>query len=861
MTEPRKKNLGSLARPLDLRPSVFYRREHPDYFSDTTETAEPDLPKDLLVFHLDQLTAAKKDREFEEFCRELSQREICPNLLPQTGPVGGGDSKTDTSTYPVAAELSSFRWWVGHTKPADEDWAFAFSAKRDWRAKAKDDISKIAGVPRRFKRAYFITNQAVKDKARAELEASLTQKHGLDVRIFDRTWIVDRIVTNHHEKLAVQALALRVPVGHERRMGPRDTRRNDKLERLLSKLRGSQPGEVDDYVQSQDYLRAAKLASSLERPRDQVDGLFLRARELAIRSNYVPLIIRTHYQHAWRSHFWYDDSAAAERILDILMPYLPGLMDAELCELYNNLCTILETAHEMGFHKQEPVKLEKRRLAVNAELKRLAADYGRPNNALYAETVLVMAETRSARSNPAAMQKLFVQLSKLFRKAQMLGTYPMLQFMETWERLGEYFCDVPGYAELQHEMQRITAKRFGDTEAGRRQVIYGWQLLEKDKYREALAELSQARFLLAKEETLDESIDAALGCALAYRALGHLWAARIEAVSAAQASLYSIDRFHENPKRGLAIAMVMAWLELALPRIGPFLVWNHFSKMLLTGVEKVGKDTGRERDELDMQDGCLACLLLKAPADEVRELCDLSEAFERFGLYMSRIALLFVCGREDILRSEMPEEMRAEPNALTDLIDGFRRQPAFAEVPSKLCGEMRYNCVFEHEVLGVKYRVRCRNSIGPTLITESLLGVLDAALADARWENFAFVFDEVRIYIDESEDGKNPPSLEKIKWDVVDELPQVWAPDTLQWIHDNQGEFHQYLISFLGMLVAAITIDPWEDLKRELKYWRKRGVFDRILIATRNSIALVDVVGRKKYDLNYWIKAAAAQEI
>jgi hypothetical protein len=151
--------------------------------------------------------------------------------------------------------------------------------------------------------------------------------------------------------------------------------------------------------------------------------------------------------------------------------------------------------------------------------------------------------------------------------------------------------------------------------------------------------------------------------------------------------------------------------------------------------------------------------------------------------------------------------------------------------------------------------------MGPTLITESLLGVLDAALADARWENFAFVFDKVRFFVDETKDGKNPPSLEQIKWDVVAELPQVWAPDALQWIHTHQNEFHAYLAAFLAMLISAITIDPWKDLERELEHWRKRGVFDRILIATRNSIALTDIVGREKYDLNYWIKAAAAQEI
>src|SRR5207248_5903901 len=211
------------------------------------------------------------------------------------------------------------------------------------------------------------------------------------------------------------------------------------------------------------------------------------------------------------------------------------------------------------------------------------------------------------------------------------------------------------------EMQQITEKRFGATEAGRRQVTYGWQLLEKDKHAEALAELSQARFLLAKEETLDQSIDAALGCALAYRKLGHLWAARMEAVYAAQASLYSMDRFHENPRRGLFVARFIAWLELSLGRVGPFLVWNHFAKMLVLALERRGMDASDDRNDLEMQDGCLACLLLKAPADDVRELCELGDAFDRLGLHMSRIALLFVCGREDILRSEMPEEMRADP--------------------------------------------------------------------------------------------------------------------------------------------------------------------------------------------------------
>jgi hypothetical protein len=47
--------------------------------------------------------------EFEHFCRRLAEKELCPNLLPHTGPTGGGDSKVDAETYPVAEQVS-LRW-------------------------------------------------------------------------------------------------------------------------------------------------------------------------------------------------------------------------------------------------------------------------------------------------------------------------------------------------------------------------------------------------------------------------------------------------------------------------------------------------------------------------------------------------------------------------------------------------------------------------------------------------------------------------------------------------------------------------------------------------------------------------------
>src|SRR5688500_17553077 len=187
-------------------PSSFMRARRPHLFSDSSVSTSPVLPRELLEYQLDSLTSRKEEAKFEHFARRLAEKEVCPNLLPQTGPTGGGDSKVDSETYPVAEELA-LSWYVGLGVGAErERWAFAFSAKADWRQKVRSDIAKIETTKRGYTKAFFVTNQAVPDRERAKLEDSLRSKHHIDVRIFDRTWILDRVFVGKHEKLAVAEL-------------------------------------------------------------------------------------------------------------------------------------------------------------------------------------------------------------------------------------------------------------------------------------------------------------------------------------------------------------------------------------------------------------------------------------------------------------------------------------------------------------------------------------------------------------------------------------------------------------------------------------------------------------------------------
>ena len=145
--------------PTPVNPAEFYRMIRPEYFSDSEIVSDVELPKELLAFELEKITTNQKQDDFETLCRRLAEKLISPNLIPQVGPTGGGDGKTDSETYPVSSSITE-RWFIPENGwNNNEKWAFAFSAKKDWRAKLKKDVDSILSTKRDYTKIYFITNQ------------------------------------------------------------------------------------------------------------------------------------------------------------------------------------------------------------------------------------------------------------------------------------------------------------------------------------------------------------------------------------------------------------------------------------------------------------------------------------------------------------------------------------------------------------------------------------------------------------------------------------------------------------------------------------------------------------------------------
>ena len=190
----------------------FYKEMHPNQFSDSQIIQSAELARTFMDYYLSTIASKSLEKNFEKFCKRIIEMEVCPNLIPQTGPTGGGDSKVDSESYPVSESLTE-SWFYGEgNKSGSERWAFAFSAKHDWKPKVKSDIKKIVDTNasgRGYTKIFFVSNQEIPDKKRAEVEDELRLEYKLDIRIFDRNWLLDKVFSSDaNKRVAVECFSL-----------------------------------------------------------------------------------------------------------------------------------------------------------------------------------------------------------------------------------------------------------------------------------------------------------------------------------------------------------------------------------------------------------------------------------------------------------------------------------------------------------------------------------------------------------------------------------------------------------------------------------------------------------------------------
>ncbi|XHO83470.1 hypothetical protein ABNQ38_32325 [Azospirillum sp. A29] len=706
------------------------RERHPELFSDSVSDVEYQVGREILSYHLETLTNQKDETAFENFAQRLCEKFIAPNIRPQTGPVGGGDGKTDAETFPVSSEIST-RWFVPDNDKAGERKAFAFSAKKTWRPKIKSDVAAIAGTKRGYDGIICVTNQFVPAKKSAELQDELFREHGIPVTILDRTWLLDRVFK--HDSMAIAVEELGIGKGTEKqakKLGPSDVARSAELDTLEAKISDGSQYREQPLILVEDARRAAILARGLEHAPADVNGRFDRALRLAKINNIRSLELAITYDWAWTSHFWHEDHIRTSELYDDVERLALDSDDANDLERLSNLLSLIRVSVHTGSMDTSKGKLKSRTTALKAALETLMGQTNRPNNALHAEALLLLTRVseKGVEHRDDPLKDIWISFANVIKRAEGLGTFPFATIADALTQIGEFIADSDEFDTLFETITDALAARRSEGEAATKNVQRAYQKLAKGLHYDAIRWFGRAVALLIKEEYEEDLINALVGAGFAFEEVGLPWAARNYTLAAVTQEFSAFKRCSSIGSLRASVLSRYFDTEFKLGRV-PQILSAHELEMIVRNAQ--ARTEGQCRHLNKVQEAHMmkiAALLLQTPFDKLSEVAQLPDALERLALPMSRMALLYLMGNEDILRAEgwISEQETSEGTEkfMRNLYDYGVKEEYL--VPDFAFGEAM---TLSSNVLGCRIDVVCANNLASIGIGEAVLGSLEALLA------------------------------------------------------------------------------------------------------------------------------------
>jgi hypothetical protein len=794
------------------------------------------LKADQFEYHLSTITARNQTHEFELFCRKLCERAICPNLRVQTGPEGGGDSKVDTETLPVAEEIAE-RYYEGLPKLANETWAFAISAQRTWKAKAKHDVDGIIATGRKYDRIFIITSQHARAKDRAKLEDELTSAHGVPVTIHDRTWLVEETITKERVDLAYNFLSVGEVVEADTQMGPQDYSRQQQLEDIEREISVPENFSGMKLQLVSETIAAARLSRGLERPRHETDGRFDRAIRLAEKYGTSRQKLEARYEKIWTAFWWFDD-------FDLLLSEYGSFEEKALqsdnaldLEWLGNLHQLLVNSVVHNHAASDDAKVSKRADNLETALIVLAEDSERPNNALEASVGLLRIRLNRAllAGERAQLSQIWEDFSDLIDRAKGLGEFNFDTLVKFVEATGQIAGNDPGYNALVEKCALAVGERKSQGEAALMYLRRAEKLDFEDNF-DMIRWLSKAAVGLSKQEFSDDLVQATYRLAVAYRSAGLLWAARASC-SVAMATLgVRADRQGDVPIEFVPTAKLWAWLSLELWHLPDALHSIQLMNSLLDGLPLSDDSKERLRQDLLELDVALASLLLNLGPDDLARLETVPDLLGSLGLHMARAALLYVLGHFDALRADNIISASETEESIAALMTQLKGQSVAQSITAPLVLNSRDGRSLHNTILGMRVGVRF-DSCDLIPVAETILGVLEAFFATSIAE-VAPHAEEYRISIHYVDEEATP----QIATDPQEMTTTVgWPRDLVIGDYGRAEDVRNGLVALAGhVLGTSCSCRDMDGLL--LRMFRDEAVPHRIeiVVAAPNSFTRVN---------------------
>lgn len=648
---------------MKITPKQFLKTRRPEQFSDSEIISESQIDSTVLEFYIDTLANRSQEVEFERFGIRLCKIAITPNILPNTGPTGGGDGKVDSETYPVA-EITALGWYTCiDTKAANERWGFAFSVQKDWGTKIRADIKKISETGRDYKVAYYVSSRSIRAKDKARVQDELKKKYKIDIRILDRNWILKQVFENKHQEIAKEELNIEGITETKVKRGPLDFQKEDSLVELDKNVEKAISEKIVSPSIVDDAIRSAILSRELEKPRVEIDGRFSRAERLAkeFGSDYQQFEVA--YQLAWTTFWWHEDFPTYLKLYQPVENLVIKTEHVYNLERLTNLwygLNNLRNQDEKGKGLVTDEFFQQHTETLKKKLQEIAQKEEKPNAALYARTILLEIELAENRFSRVSMDKTLVELKQVVEDSRNLVGFPFKPLVQVLTEIGEALDESPEYDGLFQAILKVTEERDGETAAAKLTLNRAEKLIKLDRPYEAIRDLGTSLRKLHKHESRDDAVRALVLIAIAYEDVGLFWAARGALLSAASLATSDLWNYGEVNTMQAFCYKRLKWLELRLGRIPQALDWNNVDLAIRNALVNKGYRIEGLVEQVNRFDMALGILFLRSDLTILKTLESLPDSLFEMGLDFSPVALIYALGWKDKIPTDFTSAIPAE---------------------------------------------------------------------------------------------------------------------------------------------------------------------------------------------------------
>lgn len=827
---------------MSISPKDFLKARKPKQFSDTDFSTEKRITRPELEGHLDTLTSRSEELLFEGFAKGLCELEICPNLLPHTGPTGGGDSKVDSETYPVS-ELTALNWYIGNPdKAAKEKWGFAFSAKKDWKPKVKKDVKEIVGTKRGYKRIYFVSNQYIKDKDRAATEDELKKTYKVDVHILDRNWILDKVFSNQRLDLVEEKLKVELFEEKKLKKGPLDLQKESTLTELDQHIEKDVANGAISHETVNRAIDSAIVARELEKPRIEIDGRFQRAVRLAndYGSDYQKF--EALYQQAWTNFWWHEDFSLFVREYSTAEEVGLKTNNIYNLERITNLWNLLSSVRDKDKSLVEDVFYVEKTKNIMDKLSEASKEEEKPSASLYARSLLLTIQLHQDYVNSGNFDQTLRDIKEVVLSSKNLIGFPLQPLVQVLTEVGDILESSGVYEELFNVITETVAERDGEISSAKLSLERGRKLLQLQKPYDAIRVLNQAVKKLYKNETKEEMVEALFFLGVAYEEVGLLWAARGVTLSAA--SLATSDYWTYDEINGLQALCYgrLKWIELRLGRLPQMLEWNEVDNGIKFALLTKGFEKEKLFDEPDMFDLSMGALFLTANLEVLKKLEYLPDVLDSKALHNASMALIYALGHIEDIAEEFKETLPLEE--VDDFMATWVSRVEEGRFPYGL-NIFEDKAKLSSNVLGCKIELNTPNKEPYIELGESLLAAIESFLStgvplEAVSKEPSI---EINIIPDESIEGlitcevNNKEDRPIVNIRCKDFNPHSITAENRELL--NKGLFDALVQTFAHFIMFK---NPEEDL---VTLMRDESALDRAFNLTGSFVTLGNVLGHK----------------